>query len=95
MQKLDLKEEICFLLSFDIIPLSETFVDSERQYDSFSDYDVFVSKPTKLVPAGSPSRGGDVAAYAFNISQPSLPTPFYSVLVFVSGFMALQLYLIP
>ena len=34
-----------------------------------------------LVPAGSPSHGGDVAVYVFNISQPSLPTPFYSVLV--------------
>ena len=41
------------------------------------------------VPAGSPLRGGDVAAYVFNISQPSLPTPFYSVLVTVSVFMAL------
>ena len=42
------------------------------------------------VPVGSPSRGGDVAAYVFNISQPSLPTPFYSVLVSVSVFMALS-----
>ena len=43
-----------------------------------------------IVPAGSPSRGGDVAAYVFDISQPSLPTPFYSVLVTVSVFMALS-----
>ena len=43
-----------------------------------------------LVPAGSPSRGGDVAAYVFNISQPSLPAPFYSLLVSVSVFMALS-----
>ena len=42
------------------------------------------------VPVGSPSRGGDVAAYVFNISQPSLPTPFYSVLMSVSVFMALS-----
>ena len=44
------------------------------------------------VPAGSPSRGGDVVvAYVFNISQASLPTtPFYSVLVTVSVFMALS-----
>ena len=42
------------------------------------------------VPVGSPSRGGDVAAYVFNISQPSLPTPFYSVLVTVYVFMALS-----
>ena len=40
------------------------------------------------VLAGSPSRGGDVADYVFNISQPSLPIPFYSVLVTVSVFMA-------
>ena len=44
----------------------------------------------KLCPAGSPSRGGDVVAYVFNISQPSLPTPFYSVLGTVSVFMALS-----
>ena len=51
------------------------------------------------VPAGSPSRGGDVAVYVlnvcvcfliFNINQPSLPTPFYSALVTVSVFMALS-----
>ena len=28
------------------------------------------------VPAGSPSRGGDVTVYVFDINQPSLPTPF-------------------
>ena len=33
------------------------------------------------VPAGSPSCGEDVAVYVFDINQPSLPTPFYSVLV--------------
>ena len=43
-----------------------------------------------IVPASLPSRGGDVAAYVFNISQPSLPTPFYSVPVSVSVFMALS-----
>ena len=42
------------------------------------------------VPAGSPSRGGDVAVYVFCINQPSLLTPFYSVLVSVSVFMALS-----
>ena len=41
-----------------------------------------------FVSAGSPSRGGDVAVYAFDINQPSLPTPFHSVLVSVSVFMA-------
>ena len=39
---------------------------------------------------GSPSRGGDVAVYVFDINQPSLPTPYYSVLVSVSVFMALS-----
>ena len=43
------------------------------------------------VPMGSPSRGGDVAVYVFNINQLSLPTPFYSVLVSISVFMALSL----
>ena len=42
------------------------------------------------VPASSPSRGGDVAVYAFDMNQPSLPTPFYSVFVSVSAFMALS-----
>ena len=40
------------------------------------------------VPAGTPSRGGDVAV--FDKNRPSLPTPFYSVLVSVSVFMALS-----
>ena len=39
---------------------------------------------------GSPSRGGSVVVYVFDINQPSLPTPFYSVLVPVSVFMALS-----
>ena len=41
-------------------------------------------------PTGSPSRGGDVAVYVFGLNQPSLPTPFYSVLVSISVFMALS-----
>ena len=40
------------------------------------------------VSAGSPSRGGYVTVYVFDINQPSLPTPFYSVLVSISVFMA-------
>ena len=48
---------------------------------------VFSSFP---VPASSPSRGGDVAVYVFDINQLSLPTPFYSVLASVSVFMALS-----
>ena len=43
-----------------------------------------------IVPMGSPSRGGDVTVYVPHINQPSLPTPFYSVLVSVSVFMALS-----
>ena len=43
-----------------------------------------------MVPAGSPSRGGDVMVYVFDINQPSLPTPFYSVLVSIYVFMALS-----
>ena len=42
------------------------------------------------VPTCTPSRGGDVAVYIFDINQPSLPTPFYSALVSVSVFMALS-----
>ena len=39
-------------------------------------------------PAGSPSPGADVAVYVLHINQPSLPTPFYSVLVSISVFTA-------
>ena len=39
---------------------------------------------------GSPSRGGDVAVYVFDMNQPSLPTLFYSALVSISVFMALS-----
>ena len=42
------------------------------------------------VPAGSPSRGGDIAVYVFDINQPSLPIPFYSVLVYFSVFIAIS-----
>ena len=41
------------------------------------------------IRAGSPSRGGDVADYVFDINQPSLPTSFRSVLVSICVFMAL------
>ena len=37
-----------------------------------------------------PSRGGDVAVNVFDINQPSLPTPFYSILVSIFVFMALS-----
>ena len=53
--------------------------------------EVICGAPTTLavVPAGSPSRGGNVAVYVFDINLPSLPTLFYSVLVSVSVFMAI------
>ena len=41
------------------------------------------------VPAGSPSRGGDVLVYVLDINQPSLPS-FYSVLASVSALMTLS-----
>ena len=44
----------------------------------------------RSVHTGFPSRGGYVAVYVFGINQPSLPTPFDSVLVSVSVFMALS-----
>ena len=43
-----------------------------------------------LVPAGLPPRGGDVVVYVKDINQPSLPTPFCSVLMSVSVFKALS-----
>ena len=46
--------------------------------------------PWGYVPAGSPSRGGDVTVYVFDRNQPSLPAPFYSFLVSISVFMALS-----
>ena len=42
------------------------------------------------VPRGSLSRGGELAVNDFDIDQPSLPTPFYSVLMSVSVFTALS-----
>ena len=47
------------------------------------------------VSAGSPSRGGNVAAYVFDVNQPSLSTPFA---LFSRPFQSLwpfQLYFIP
>ena len=53
---------------------------SPRRYGGFIQPSISVT----LVPVGSPARGGDVGdgdVYVFDINQPSLPTPFYSVLV--------------
>ena len=53
---------------------------------TFTQIDTFLP-----VPAGSPSRVVDVAVYVFDKKiQPSLPTPFYSVLVSDSVLMALS-----
>ena len=43
-----------------------------------------------MVPTGSSSRGGDVAVYDLGVKQPSFPTPFNSVFVCISVFMALS-----
>ena len=43
-----------------------------------------------VVPTDSLSCGGDVAVCVSGINQPSWPTPFYSVLVSISVFMALS-----
>ena len=42
------------------------------------------------VPARSSSGGGDVTVYVFDINQPNLPTPVYSVIVSISVCMALS-----
>ena len=44
----------------------------------------------KTVPAGWPWRGVDVTVFVPDINQSSLPTSFYSVLGFISVFMALS-----
>ena len=59
-----------------------------RRYHLTNSVDLYFSAIIG-VPAGSPSRGGggDVAVYVFDINQPSLHTPFYSVLVCISVFL--------
>ena len=49
-----------------------------------------MTSSARTVPAGSPLLGGDVVVYVKDTNQPSLPTPFYSVLVSVSVFRALS-----
>ena len=48
-----------------------------------------------LVPAGSPSRGGDVAVYVFDMDQPSLPTLFVLFLCLFLSLWPFQLHFIP
>ena len=57
---------------------------------SYSESFVVLKSCHFSVPTGSPSRGGAVTVYVYDIKQPSLPTPFYSVLVSFSVFMALS-----
>ena len=45
-------------------------------------------------PTGSPSPGGDVAVDVFDINQPSLSTPFHSILVSISVLWSFQLFFI-
>ena len=52
------------------------------------------SSSSSPVPAGSPSRGEGVKVYVKDINQPSMPAPFYSVLVSVSLLWHFQLYFI-
>ena len=53
-------------------------------------FDESFSRLRFFVLVGSPSSGLDVAVYVFDINQPSLPPPFYSVLVSASDFIALS-----
>ena len=48
------------------------------------------SLPPKGIPVGSPSRGGDVMVYAFDIKLTELAHSFYPVLVSISVFTALS-----
>ena len=61
------------------LPLTKLILYSQRSFFIF----YFILRMLYLsgVPAGSPSRGGDVVVYVFDIKQTSFPTPFYSVLV--------------
>ena len=52
-------------------------------YTPFSQY-------SENAPVASHSRGGRDAVCVFDINQPSLPTPCYSVLVSIYVFMALS-----
>ena len=61
----------------------------ERVQLLFSHRNMYISS-SFTVPASSPSRGGDATVYVKDIILPSLPTPFYSVLVSVSVFTALS-----
>ena len=71
-------------------PLTAVF--SSLQTSVFNKVDISRQKncteSSFFVPAGSPSCGWDGTVYVFDINQPSLPTPFYSVLVSIYVFKA-------
>ena len=80
---------------FSIFPCSP-LPSGTRQTPGLSIYTVSWNATLLRAPVGSPSRSGDVVVYVKDINQPSLPAPFYSVLVCL--FMSLwpfQLYFIP
>ena len=54
---------------------------SSFKADLLASYPRPLRSPQLFFTAGPPSRGGDVAVYVFDINHPSLPTPFYFVLV--------------
>ena len=58
-------------------------------------YDVQIVYTRRSVPAGSPSRGGDVTVYVLHINQPSLPTLFLLFLCLFLSLWPFQLYFIP
>ena len=51
--------------------------------------------PAFGVPAGSPSRGGNVAVYVFDINQPSLPTLLILFLCLFLSLWPFEPYFIP
>ena len=68
-----------------------TFKEQEIAIISILTVFSMIISPLVFVPAGSPSRGGDVTVYVFDTNQLSLPAPFYSTLLSISVFMALAL----
>ena len=66
----------------------------KRKLYSYAKPDHLVSATQKVL-AGSPSRGGDVSVYVFDISQPSLPTLFILFLCLFLSLWQFHLYFIP
>ena len=64
------------------------------QYCLLLAYYQWISLFTSCVPAGLPSRGGDVAAYVFNISHQACPLLFILFLCLFLSLWLFQLYFI-